>query len=158
MFKILAVFSMTRYSSEILERVITKAKESEAPKVTVLYVTERTDLERLKERAADQGFLGPFPVDRFMHSVLDEHEKIARERIAEIRRRLEEEGAPHEIIERRGKYSDCVIREVEKVRYDSVFVPKPTRSFLERLFFGSEVMRVVEYSRKASNSEVTIVE
>ena len=158
MYTILAVFSMTRYSSELLDRVIAKARAVREPQVTVLYITEKKDLEKLKERAANQGFLGTFPVDRIMHSVLDEHEKLRQERLAEIQRRLKETGIPFKIYERQGQYSDCVIREVEQVKYDSVFLPKPCRSFLERLFLGSEVKRVAEYSRKATKSEVNIVE
>ncbi len=158
MYTMLAVFSMTRYSSELLNRVVAKSKEVEDPHVTVLYVTEKQDLEKLKERAGNQGFLGTFPVDRIMHSVLDEHEKLRLERVAEIQRRLDAEGIPHKVFERQGKYSACVIREVEQVRYDSVFLPKPCRSFLERLFLGSEVKRVAEYSQKTRNSEVNIVE
>ncbi len=158
MYTLLAVFSMTRYSSVLLDRVIAKAKEVRDPHITVLYVTEKKDLEKLKERAANQGFLGTFPVDRIMHSVLDEHEKLRLERLAEIQRRLDEAGIPNKVYERQGEYSDCVIREVEHVPYDSVFLPKPCRSFLERLFLGSEIKRVAEYTRKASKSEVNIVE
>jgi|GEM_PF-2898540 len=158
MYTILAVFSMTRFSSQLLTRAITKARKVQDPKITILYVTEMKDLETLKERASNQGFLGTFPVDRMMHAVLDEHEKLRRERLLEIRHRLEEETIPYEVVERQGKYSDSVIREVERERYDSVFLPRPARSFLERLFFGSEVKRVAEYSRKTSRSEVNIVE
>jgi nucleotide-binding universal stress UspA family protein len=158
MYTILAVFSMTRYSSELLQRVIVKAGEVQDPQVTVLYITEKKDLEKLKERASNQGFLGTFPVDRVMRSVLDEHEKLRKQRLAEIERRLRGAGIPYKTYERQGKYSDCVIREVEQVRYDSVFLPKPSRSFLERLFLGSEVKRVAEYSQKAKKSEVNIVE
>ena len=158
MHTLLAVFSTTRYSSVLLDRVIARAKEVSDPQVTVLYVTEKKDLEKLKERAGNQGFLGTFPVDRIMHSVLDEHEKLRLERVAGIQRRLEAEKIPYKVFERQGKYSTCVIREVEQGGYDSVFLPKPCRSFLERLFLGSEVKRVAEYSRKASNSEVNIVE
>ncbi|MCK4548167.1 MAG: universal stress protein [Candidatus Eisenbacteria sp.] len=158
MHTILAVFSMTRYSTELLVRVIAKAKEATDPHVTVLYVTEKTDLEKLKERTGDQGFLGTIPVDRFMHSVLGEHEKLKQERLLEIGRRLDEEHISYKVHERQGKYSDSVIREVEQTLYDSVFLPKPQRSCIERLFLGSEVMRVAEYSRKTRKSEINIVE
>lgn len=158
MYTILAVFSMTRYSQDIVDSVIAKAREVEDPRVTVLYVTEKEDLRKLKDRVTNQGFLGTFPVDRMMHTVLDEHERIRRERLSEIRSRLEAEDISFEVFERQGKYSDSVIREVEETQYDSVFLPKPSRSFLERLFFGSEVKRVAEYSRKEKNSEVNIVE
>jgi nucleotide-binding universal stress UspA family protein len=154
---ILAVFSLTRYSTEIIDRAIAKAKQVEDPRVTILYITEKKDLEKLKEQAGNQGFLGTSPVDRMMNVILNEHDKLRIERLAEIRRRLEEENIPYEVIERTGIYSDRVIREVEKVGYDSVFLPKPSRSFLERLLFGSEVKRVAEYSRK-KRSEVNIVE
>jgi nucleotide-binding universal stress UspA family protein len=154
----LAVFSMTRYSPELLTRVVAKATEVENPEVTVLYVTEKKDLDKLKERAGDQGFLGPYAVDRIMHSVLDEHEKLREERLRFIRQKLDDEHIPYKIYERQGDYADSVIREVEQVSYDSVFLPKPQRSFLERLFLGSEIMRVAEFTRKARNSEVNIVE
>lgn len=158
MYKILAVFSMTRYSPETLDRAIARARQVEDPRISVLYVTEKKDLDRLKDRALNQGFLGTFPVDRFMRSVLDEHERVREERLAGIRQRLDQEKIPFEISERRGNYSDCVIREVEGVLYDSVFLPKPSRSFLERVFFGSEIKRVAEYTKKARRSEVNIVE
>lgn len=154
---ILAVYSMTRYSSEILDRAIAKAREMKDPRITILYITEKKDLEKLKEQAGNQGFLGTSPVDRMMNVILREHDKLKIERLAEIRRRLEEEGIAYEVIERKGTYSDRVIREVEKVKYDSVFLPKPSKSFLERLFLGSEVKRVAEYSR-SKQSEVNIVE
>jgi nucleotide-binding universal stress UspA family protein len=158
MYSMLAVFSMTRYAQGLLDRVIAKSKQVQDPEVTVLYITERKDLEKLKERAGNQGFLGTIPVDRFMHTVLDQHEKLREERLLTIRRRLEQERIPYKVYQRQGKYSDSVIREVEEGPYDSVFLPKPCRSFIERLFLGSEVMRVAEYSRKARKAEVNIVE
>jgi len=158
MYTILAVFSMTRYSPELLQNAVAKARQVDDPEITVLYVTEKKDMEKLKARTGDQGFLGRSSVDRVMHTVLQEHEKLRGERLAEIRRRLGEAGIPHRIYERQGQYSDCVIKEVEGMPYDSVFLPRPSRSFLERLFLGSEVQRVAEYTRREKNSEVNIVE
>ncbi len=144
--RVLVAAATTRWSADAVRRGVgaLEGATGDGGEVVLVYVLETPLLTRAYQRTNRSQYLGKGQHQTLVERLREEHRRLADERMEEARGIAA--AASVELLERRceGRYSEVVMAEQAAGRYDAVFVTRADRNLVSRLFFGSEVRRVLK--------------
>lgn len=158
--RVLVVMSTTRWSRRMHELGLNEVREAasrgQQAALDVLYVVEQDEIDRAARSVGASGFLGRDVQEDLVETLLAEHERVAERRQARVRKALEDLGCATRWTQVVGDYEDQVHQAVSAAEYDVVILVQSQRSFLERLFHGSEDDRVAKWVRAEGHTRVVV--
>jgi len=158
--RILLVLSTTRWSRPLVDHAVEEATQADAAGKTiefdVLYIIEQEELDRVHRSIGEAGFLGATPQAEVTSVLMQEHLRVARKRIAEARKAVEDRGYSTSEREVTGAYEETVRQAAAEGRYDVIFLSRSDQPFLTRFFYGSEADRVARWVRKEGFGKVVV--
>lgn len=160
--RVLVVMSTTRWSKRMselgLQEVQAAAGRGLAVELHVLYVVEQEEVDRAARSVGETGFLGRAVQEDLIQTLLAEHERVAERRRERVEHAVEALGCTTSWTRVVGDYEQQVHEAVTAGHYDVVILVQSRRSFVERLFYGSEDDRVARWVRAEGGAEVKIAE
>ena len=158
MARILAVISTSRFSEKVIDEAFLQARDDPEAEITLLYITETEEIDKIRSQMESPGFLGEKPVEEVVQALLEDWEIWKKKRIDEFTKMAEMAKISARTIEASGNYPDKVIEHAEKEVYDYIFMVKSKQSFLSRLIHGSDVDKVVRYTRAKKDAKLRLIE
>lgn len=159
-YRILLVMSTTRWSRALVQHAIDEAAAADAAGKTVelgvLYIIEKDELDRVYRSVGESGFLGTRPQEEVTSLLLQEHLRVLHNRIAEVRKAVEDRGFATTQREVTGSYEAEVRKAAQEGQYDVILLSRTDQPFLSRFFFGSDSDRVARWVREEGYGKVIV--
>lgn len=161
-YRILLIMSTTRWSRHLGEVALREAEKAatrgQKIEVHVLYIVEQTEIDRLVHRASGAGFLPSNTQENLIQTLLDEHTRVAERRHKRVEAAFAPLGCTPTWQQVAGDYEAEVHKAVATSAHDIVVLVQSKRSFLERLFHGSEDERIARWVRDTTGNRVLVEE
>lgn len=139
---IVLALSSSRRSRETIKTALDLA-ETEGAGIFLLYVMEDEVPNKIAEYVSEKGFMGEKTSAILKKSLLQEYRERGTEEIESLTRICRDRSIPIEKQFCSGKFSEEVIKIMEKMRPETIVLNKrEDRSDLERWVFGSEVEKI----------------
>lgn len=149
---ILLALSTSRYSEHLVAHTMDEAEAfrtvGDDVHIDVLYVFERSEIDRVQSVVGEEGFLGIAPKGDVVRLLGAEHHRTAQMRIDDVKKAAADAGFSIDYIEIDGAFSDTVHAQAEKVSYDIILITRSNRPFISRLLFGGESDKVARWARE----------
>lgn len=158
MTKILVVASTSRHSERVIDEAFLQARDDPKAEITLLYVLETNEIDKIRSQMESSGFLGEKPTEEVIHALKEERKSRRKKYIQSFEKMADMAKVPSRAIEVSGNYSEKVIEHVEKEAYDFIFMVKSKQSFLSRLIHGSDIDKIVRYTRAKKESRIRLIE
>lgn len=158
--RILLAVSTSRYSSRLVEQAMDEAARLQADGtavvIDVLNITEGEELDRISRSVGDEGFLGLDPQRDVLDALGQEHDRMARRRVEQVRAAAAARGIPTQVITVDGRFADVVLEQAELLESDIILISRADRPFISRILFGSEADKVARLARRDGLGRVII--
>lgn len=158
--RILLAVSTSRYSSRLVDQAMTEARRMQDDGhdvvIDVLNITERSELERIGRSVGDEGFLGLDPQKDVLEALGQEHDRMARRRVEQVRAAASAAGIETQVTDVDGRFVDVVLQYAESLRSDIILITRGDRPFISRILFGSEADKVARLARRDGLGKVII--
>ncbi len=138
---VLVLLSAMRQSGEAVQWALEQAKQAGVGMV-LLYVADRTVAQHAARELRMGGFLGDEPADLVTKVLLKAYTERGKEDLAAIRKLVETEGVPCEVVLREGDfYGECSAY-MKGRAFSQIVAIRRKRSHLSRYLFGSVIGRL----------------
>ena len=158
--RILLAVSTSRYSSRLVEQAMAEARRMQEAGaevvIDVLNITERSELERIGRSVGDEGFLGLDPQKDVLEALGQEHDRMARRRVEQVRAAASAAGIKTQVLNEDGRFVDAVLKAAEDLNSDIILITRADRPFISRILFGSEADTVARLARRDGLGKVII--
>lgn len=158
--RILLAVSTSRYSSRLVEQAMAEARRMQEAGaevvIDVLNITERSELERIGRSVGDEGFLGLDPQKDVLEALGQEHDRMARRRVEQVRAAASAAGIETQVLNEDGRFVDAVLKAAEDLNSDIILITRADRPFISRILFGSEADTVARLARRDGLGKVII--
>lgn len=158
--RILLAVSTSRYSSRLVEQAMAEARRMQEGGaevvIDVLNITERSELERIGRSVGDEGFLGLDPQKDVLEALGQEHDRMARRRVEQVRAAASAAGIETQVLTEDGRFVDAVLKAAEDLHSDIILITRADRPFISRILFGSEADTVARLARRDGLGKVII--
>lgn len=158
--RILLAVSTSRYSSRLVDLAMDEAARLQAGGaavvIDVLNITEGEELARIGRSVGDEGFLGLDPQKDVLEALGQEHDRMARRRVEQVRAAAAARQIPTQVIPVDGRFADVVLEQAEQLKSDVILISRADRPFISRILFGSEADKVARLARRDGLGKVII--
>jgi len=158
--RVLLAVSTSRYSSRLVELAMSEAdrmsKDGSAVVIDVLNITEGAELDRISRSVGDEGFLGLDPQKDVLEALGQEHDRMARRRVEQVRAAAAARGIETQVTTVDGRFADVVLEQAERLKSDIILISRADRPFISRILFGSEADKVARLARRDGLGKVII--
>jgi nucleotide-binding universal stress UspA family protein len=160
--RILIALSTSRYSQSLVSSAfeeIQKQKNKDPTLdvlVDVIYIIEVEELQNISNRVGNEAFLGVSIQQDVLKALEEEHHRVAKQRIEDIRKKTQEVGCPFFLEECEGNFSEKVLTYAESKTCEVIFLTRDDRPFISRFLFGSDADKVAKLAKKEGLGKVVI--
>lgn len=125
-------------TTEQIDSAVSTVKSDEAS-ITVLFVADGPDGEKIAERLTDSGFVGDKPSSDISEVIVEQNKRISDEVISLVEKKSLEESVKFSIISNTGSTLKAIIEAVNSGDFDKVILCEKKRGFFDKLFNKSFV-------------------
>ena len=158
--RILLAVSTSRYSQHLVEQAISEARrfmnDGDSVSIDLLTIMETQELEKISAKVGHSGFLGLDPQAEILRALGDEHNRMAKRRVEEIKVAAREAQIPVKELTVSGKFVDHVLAYAEELKSDIILITRADRPFISRILFGSEADTVARLALRDGLGRVII--
>lgn len=160
--RILLTVSTSRYSERLVDVAMREAQrmmdEGDRVVIDVLNIAEREDLDRIGRSVGDEGFLGLDMQRDVLDALGQEHDRMARRRVEQVKAAAATRGIETQVLAASGRFSELVLEYAEKLHSDIILITRADRPFISRILFGSDADKVARLARRDGLGKVIIDE
>ena len=121
-------------------------------------IAEREDLDRIGRSVGDEGFLGLDMQRDVLDALGQEHDRMARRRVEQVKAAAAIRGIETQVLAASGRFSELVLEYAEKLHSEIILITRADRPFISRILFGSDADKVARLARRDGLGKVIIDE